>query len=240
MRERPILFSGPMVRAILAGTKTQTRRVMKPQPSAGPGGLVGLPDRHLIHHVVDSGPADWYLLARCPYGAPGDRLWVREAWAPCEYLGREALGRPLYRASFPPIADERHDFGLITEPKCWRPAIHMPRRLSRLLLEVVDVRVQRVCEISLDDARAEGIPQTGAEAHELGLHDMNQEPGHEWDNRTSVENFSRLWDRINGKRRVPTSRWQAIPGPATDVDTSHSWAANPRAWAITFRRLEPA
>ena len=150
-RERPILFSGAMVRAILDGSKTQTRRIIKNSgdmwfddndPYWGPcwkpyavGGATG--EDCMVH---------------CPYGYPGDRLWVRETWAP----EREGTGCPddtgtLYRATDPGWDDE--NTGLR-----WRPSIFMPRTASRILLEVTDVRVQRLQDITEDDAREEGYP----------------------------------------------------------------------------------
>jgi AraC-like DNA-binding protein len=143
MRERPILFNGDMVRAILAGAKTQTRRPVKPQPRVAPG----------FYDIVSGLPP-------CPFGQPGDRLWVRETWAshPCGGTQRHdpgdghAWGSPIYRATF----------GAGLKPECegftpWRPSIHMPRWACRILLEIVSVRVERVMDISDDDARAEGF-----------------------------------------------------------------------------------
>ena len=134
-KERPILFSAPMVRAILDGSKTQTRRVAKE--------FNGMPnlDGILRRYPHQNG---------CPYGKPGDRLWVRETWA----HERDGTGCPddtgiLYRATDPGWDDE--ETGLR-----WRPSIYMPRRASRILLEITDVRVQRLQEIGDEDARAEG------------------------------------------------------------------------------------
>lgn len=251
-RERPIIFSGPMVRSILAGTKTQTRRAMTVQP------MFAADTRDVMWRFVGGLRGEWNAWSEseaasacgwvCPYGAPGDRLWVRETWRIWESESFAGNGEPLDPDVFTGQLAACSDEFLRSRPLefradsldegPWRPAIFMPRWASRLLLEVVEISAQRVQEISLDDARAEGIPQTGSEAHALGLQYMDREPGHEWDNRTSVENFARLWDSINGKRRVPTARWQAIPGPRTDIDTSHSWAGNPWVWVITFKRIE--
>lgn len=148
MTERPILFSAPMVRALLAGTKSQTRRPMKPQP---PPHLEGKPIRWLYENlwgamsvVNEAACCRGEDTIRCPYGAPGDRLWVRETFA------QTAAPSVVYRA------DNR-----INQPYWsllkWKPSIYMPRSLSRLTLEVTDVRVQRVQEISEEDARAEGV-----------------------------------------------------------------------------------
>lgn len=222
-KERPILFSGAMVRAILEGKKTQTRRVVKPQPD----------EMSARNYYL----GDW--VAKSPYGRKGDRLWVRETWycdhcferdydrtarwyegklLPPEECEKEWLGENrehmYYRADVP--SGRFCDAGYWGEPGShWKPSIHMPRWASRITLEVTGVRVERLQEISREDAWEEGIPQTAGEAGPLGL--MNpEEPGHEWDNRTSVENFARLWESING------------PG---------SWAANPWVWVVEFKRV---
>ncbi len=135
MKERPILFSGPMVRAILEGRKTQTRRIAMMRVCGG--------------HVCPC-PSDWteYLVARGsiqPYGTIGDHLWVREAWGMCKY-------GHLYRADCEIPKD--------LEDVKWHPSIHMPRRLCRLTLEITEVRVQRLQEIIGPDIKAEGTPGT--------------------------------------------------------------------------------
>lgn len=144
MKERPILFSGSMVRAILRGEKTQTRRVLLPRSKPG-FGLV--PKATIAEHREF-----WDL---CPYGQPGDRLWVRETWFDTEpfcemplFQGRSR--RWAYRA------DKAEFIGCHR----WRPSIHMPRRASRITLEVVSVRVERVQAISRADAAAEGLSLT--------------------------------------------------------------------------------
>ncbi|MES2888668.1 MAG: hypothetical protein V4739_11725 [Pseudomonadota bacterium] len=126
MTDRPILFSAPMVRALLAGTKTQTRRVLKPNPKAT-----------VTYTRLGMG-------ALCPYGQAGDRLWVREAWARTTvFPGTEMV---VYRES-----DNRTDYG-----GPWKPSIHMFRRDSRITLEITGVRVERLQDISEADAKAEG------------------------------------------------------------------------------------
>lgn len=145
-KERPILFSAPMVRAILDGKKTQTRRVLKPQPNSGPGGeMVDLGDAFGLLDGVLSG--EW----RCPYGKPGDRLWVRETFA------RKSVGG--LQSVFHYAADAPRD--LVNDkpapvPGGWKPSIHMPRVASRITLEITGVRVERLNEISVTDAEAEG------------------------------------------------------------------------------------
>lgn len=139
MRERPIPFSAPMVRAILDGRKMQTRRVMKPQPSTG---------AHW-QPIMLSGHGGWVdghgAPLRCPYGQLGDRLWVRETHARC---GSEVR----YRAD----QSDPDDYpGANFQP--WHPSIHMPRWASRLTLEVTSVRVERLQDIRAADIIAEGI-----------------------------------------------------------------------------------
>lgn len=165
MTDRPILFSGPMVRALLDGTKTQTRRVVK----GAPDDWAPMAPEVFSPTVVDRrgaeqpGPdtygagnedgSDW---VRCPYGKPGQRLWVRETWARDDEDGqvmyRADLGREM-------CADAWEQGRLEGVPRYrWRPSIHMPRQASRLMLEVTAVRVERLQAISRGDAMAEGCP----------------------------------------------------------------------------------
>lgn len=244
MSEHPIIFSAPMVRAIFAATKTQTRRIVKPQPTRqteaggvawdGPdNGLGGMYNRL----VLDNSEGLGGVLERCPYGVPGDRLWVRETFTleNCQEVGwyepPHTDGRPLrthqhpddgtwweqphYLATDPaPELVVDNDSG---EPGCkWTPSIFMPRWASRLTLELTEVRVQRLQEISEEDARAEGM-----QFHDgLGIghsgwrHDLNYGSVEG----TAREAFAVAWDLINGKRAP--------------------WASNPWAWCLSFRRVE--
>lgn len=194
MKERPIIFSGLMVRAILDGRKTQTRRVL-------PHGKYRLD----LVAPADGGPS------RCPFGQPGDRLWVREAHAVVPRTayarseGVEQVLRP----------DDDHDACVFREgwersrPGRWRPSIHMPRWASRISLEIVGVRVERLKDISEDDAMAEGIQPfgDGNGFHvEDGRHYMS----------SARESYRSLWEQING---------------------AGSWDANPFVWAVEFRRV---
>jgi len=150
-KERPILFSGPMVRAILEGRKTQTRRVVKPQPPADhpfPQPCVNdgywWNDSKDDHDDVSFWPT-YSTCLPCPYGKPGDQLWARETH--CKYGGRF-----IYRADYgdlTPISDG------IGGP--WKPSIHMPRIASRITLEITGVRVERLQDISEADVIAEGV-----------------------------------------------------------------------------------
>ncbi len=184
-KTRPILFSGPMVRAILDGRKTQTRRVVKPQPEyVGPAG--GQADPGSWGWETSDGY--WVLLdqslphsgyerrLRCPFGQPGDRLWVRECFA----FGTQDK-QVFYRADrLPGHANTLR----------WRPSIHMPRWASRVMLEVTGVRVERVQSINPADALAEWC---SAEQHSGGL-------GDPCDELRLLQSFQYLWDSINAKR----------------------------------------
>lgn len=225
--ERPILFSGPMVRAILDGTKTQTRRVVRfpahvSQDNCGPMRWEEQPGawrlaghyggQQLICNRTDGDVGVWAI--KSPYGEPGDRLWVRETWRALECRS-DGIDGMLYRADgrFVPIASreagdrwtEAYDNG--RHGTKWRPSIHMPRWASRLTLDITDVRVQRLQEISEEDAKAEGArvpdhiyPDTPREAY------------------IYAENFRLIWDTINAKR-------------------GYGWDLNPWCWCLTFRRL---
>lgn len=208
-RERPILFSGPMVRAILEGRKTQTRRVVKPQPIENAEGLPhagpwtwwnqSQSTSRAVAGCVDDAAFAECMREHCPYGAVSDRLWVRETW--CDgYPGADPI---LYRASYNGGADHR-----------WRPSIFMRREHSRLTLGVTAVRVERLQNISEEDAVAEGLPPYCCDAPQwspCGCHGM--EPR---------DHFRDGWNGLNAKR-------------------GYSWESNPWVWAITFRPLaDPA
>ncbi|MDU4250513.1 hypothetical protein [Pseudomonas sp.] len=159
MRERPILFSGSMVRAILEGRKTVTRRAMNPQPLLDGHfwtyGGAGWSDR--INSIT---PVAGHSLARgCPYGQPGDRLWVREAWtadAQVDSIAPRELsqGEPI---RYPADGGVRQTGCAMVSQGKGRPSIHMPRWASRILLEITEVRVERLQDISEEQAIAEGI-----------------------------------------------------------------------------------
>ena len=177
MVERPILMSGPMVRAILEGRKTQTRRVIKVQPVQsktdpavyGWGGEDGC-----FYATTDTDDLV------CPYGVPGDRLWVRETWTVHfpQYI-KDADEPTCYRADY-----SNKELRETLLPS-WRPSIHMPRARCRLVLEVTGVRVERLQAISDADALAEGVEH------------LPQCVGPGIDHRTS---YVALWDSLNAKR----------------------------------------
>ncbi len=166
-KERPILFSGPMVRAILDDRKTQTRRVLKPQPSHGVT-ISKFEDRWCCNGLLTGIPKKLSKPFACPHGEVGDRLWVREAFYIdlCPYESgplpesaefddwRDAI---YYRADGD-CCDQIPECECATEGKPkWRPSIHMPRWASRITLEITGVRVERLNDISEEDAIAEGV-----------------------------------------------------------------------------------
>ena len=159
-----------MVQAILEGRKTQTRRVVKPQP-------IG---ERLALDMWEDG-----IVRQCPYGLPGDRLWVRETFARFEGDSPndfETGDGWIYRASVQP----EHDDGIK-----WRPSIHMPREASRILLEITDVRIERLQEITEEDARAEG------EKADVFLGDTA----------TAIVPFALRWDDIYGPGVYAMNPW---------------------------------
>jgi hypothetical protein len=219
IKERPILFSAPMVRAILEGRKTQTRRVVKDSAWRDFG------DCDLDGKLVSSWGIDKELSA---YGNPGDRLWVRETFLigyesdgngnliHFDANGNELSPKAFYRATSPDL-EWMNDDGYHVDATPWKPSIFMPRWASRITLEVIDVRVQRLQEISEADAIAEGCEQglTSADAdYEVVKRAVNALGVY-----SAVARYSLLWDSINAKRAP--------------------WSSNPWVWAITFKRLAP-
>lgn len=201
MAERPILFSAPMVRAILAGKKSQTRRIVKPRREDG--AIVDVnPDGMPIER---SGGGRGFravrleVLDRCPYGVPGDRLWVRETFRAGGSGNLKVVGLLAgihYRADL----DEPE------APGQWKPAIFMPHWASRITLAVTSVRVERLQDISEEDARAEGMEGNHAIGDERGFVATMQN--------VYRRTFARGWDGINGKRG--------------------SWDDNPWVWVVGF------
>lgn len=226
-RERPILFSDPMVRAILEGRKTQTRRVVRPQPEFFPqGGRVSWRHGNRIGSGKNESAWGWHAIDRCPYGRPGDRLYVREAWAlvpRTAYAGSAGVVQTLR-------PDDAHDAAVYragwdrSRPGRWRPSIHMPRWASRLTLEVTDVRVERVQDIGEEDARAEGLYVESGRGGSR-YHYSQSAPPRSWYTHAS-DAFRRLWDDTMHTK-----------GGTHDA---YGWDANPWVWAITFRVVENA
>ena len=222
MKEYPILFNGEMVRAILDGRKTQTRRVVK-HPTI----------EHVVRVNSYRGKTEFDLImdneigtiVSCPYGVPGDLLWVRETWQglvsvydedlPWSHVAvmhkrRENVVEIGYKADYPNPID---DGGWAV----WVPSIHMPRWASRITLRVTDVRVERVQEISHDDATAEGLTQWTHESSGTIHYGITHADVWEKDPR---QTFQRLWDSINAAR-------------------GHGWDVNPWVWVVSFERVTP-
>jgi hypothetical protein len=186
MKERPILFSAPMVRALLNGTKTQTRRMVKPQPDyVNSLGIPFWPD--------GKGPVDYRL---CPYGQAGDRLWVRETWAP----DADIPNGTIYRA------DPGGDYQDTSDGFKWHPSIHMHRWRSRITLEIADVRVERLQDINGQDSIAEGIKR-----HITGLEGCTISTFQDYltgaTDRAARQSYQTLWESINGPGSWETNPW---------------------------------
>lgn len=227
MKERPVIFNSEMVRAILDGRKTQTRRVIA---NVSPDNCIPLqkPTKTkdgIYTHVMDA-PGH----GLCPFGRVGERLWVRETFAvlgnedgcPIDWDGNlikgdEKQAARIYKAS---CWQEPGNYGLWSIPDrdtqyegAWCPSIHMPRWASRITLEITAVRVERLNDISEEDARAEGVKPAGDMLPDYP--DTFLTP--KGDFATAKVAFQRLWQSIYGEE---------------------SWAANPWVWVIEFRRLE--
>ncbi|HBR0871288.1 TPA: hypothetical protein R4169_000604 [Klebsiella pneumoniae] len=207
MKERGMIFNGEMVRALLDGRKTQTRRIIKDC-------TVG---RDPISKFIKIGkkfigcyPEDVPELIRecCPYGVPGDRIWVRETWADA---GASAPDLKLYRANYPEHVPSIYENVPPAKEIRWTPSIHMPRWASRILLEITDVRVERLNAISEEDARAEGVAKLrwGFWKH--------YQPGWTQHQLSARGSFLTLWKSIYG---------------------DESWNSNPWVWVIEFKRVE--
>ena len=214
MKERPILFSGPMVRAILSGAKTQTRRVVK------------LTDAGRVRDVGSR--RNWHIgdpdaVLACHYGQPGDRLWVREAFMPCP-LENPTTGPSRWNIAYASDAEQVERQApagynpMLYNYERWTPSIHMPRWASRITLEITSVRVERLQAISEADARAEGCMRgdpddaggwfPADEPDPSGIGERGWDCARDW--------FADLWESINGH---------------------DSWEANPWVWVVEFRRI---
>lgn len=215
--EKPILFAGPMVRAIMEDRKTQTRRVIKPQPVCDSKAWACYWTK--ANHERKFGPSAWGLneapdasmLLHCPFGKPSDCLRVRETWR-TEERKEDSVDGIRFAADnlFVPIqniASAADDWVVANNNgkhgTDWRPSIYMPRWASRLTLEIVAIRVERLHEITRDGAIAEGCPKEAADSHD------------------SCQWYRDLWDSINAKR-------------------GHGWDTNPWVWVVEFRRERTA
>lgn len=208
VREKPMLFSASMVRALLAEKKTQTRRLVKPPAGVPSVWIFGHSDRERAR-------------VRCPYGVAGDRLWVKETWTPrhghgeggtdcgceCGAVRVEYLADGGWKEFAPEaVADGWKMPKAASRGRNVTP-LFMPRWASRITLEVTGVRVERVQDISEEDAKAEGITEIGGRfTFNEGLHQS----------RTARDSYAALWEIING---------------------TESWDANPFVWCVSFRVL---
>lgn len=228
MKERPILFSGPLVRALLAGTKTQTRRLVKHDHVDEIGAWSFDAERREWEAGIeaDFGRFGHGFWMRCPYGEPGDRLWVKEQhqalWTtedcpPKPFReGGEGWGVH-YVADGGPV--EWHDMsaddeGITTRS---RPSIHMPRWASRITLEIVEVRAERLQEITEEDAKAEGVDLASLSSIADDQPILETPRSRTKGSHPHVLAFAIGWDTINGDRAA--------------------WKSNPWVWAISFRRV---
>jgi hypothetical protein len=209
-REKPILFSAPMVKAILDGRKTQTRRIMKPQPEyfeQYPHWRWTTPQLRkdgLGPFAIDSGDRPGIFGKYIP----GETLWVRETWGPRTEQGKPVESRHYvkYRADFIDDSPPADGMDWHTYEDKWRPSIFMPRWASRITLEITDVRVERLQEITNADAEAEGVGGMRDMRFAVALGNLHT-TGHRF-------NFRDLWESINGKG---------------------SWESNPWVWVVSFR-----
>ncbi|HDK6379829.1 TPA: hypothetical protein M4180_002692 [Klebsiella pneumoniae] len=213
MKERGMIFNGEMVRAILDGRKTQTRRIIK-DCTVGRDQISKF--IQIEKKFIGCYPEDVPELIRecCPYGVPGDRIWVREAFR--VHSRATDVATLVYKAS------ERNSWTEQTHrvpvavcnkpatPEKWTPSLHMPRWASRILLEITDVRVERLNAISQEDAQAEGMELTG-------WRPTYSDPDSGGEVMTPYDNFAELWSSIYGEG---------------------SWKADPWVWVIEFKRVK--
>lgn len=234
MKERGMIFNGEMVRAILDGRKTQTRRIMAPQPADDiERGIFPNPEvigwKSSRRHKHGSTTAHF-----CHYGKPGDRIWVRETWGvvshafsddglmidwvpdrPATAIHEMPFGNGYYSGYAIYAADGDFtwgdDDGYEDGRSCWKPSIHMPRAASRILLEITDVRVERLNAINEHDAQAEGVAKL------RGGFWKHYQPGWTQHQLSARGSFVTLWKSIYG---------------------DESWNSNPWVWVISFERIE--
>lgn len=214
MTDRPIIFSAPMIRALLEGRKTQTRRLLKPQfPDAvnRVGHTCFTPDRHISGRGSHAG-VEWFR--KLPF-APGDRLWVREtfarAWETDGSGNPAAAEKTYYRADGEPFDSYEMPDGSVRAGIPWKSPIHMPRWASRLTLTVTDVRVQRLQEISEEDAVAEGVGLYVPGHGFITESELRADPG--YSNFLAPRmGFEAVWSEIHGPDAWDANPWVAAIG----------------------------
>lgn len=232
-KQIPILFSTPMVRAILNGTKTMTRRIVKNQPGNGIEDCYARPDGlHMWTHLKVGVGCGMGSPFSCPYGKKGDILWVRETWAETVNVNQldDWPGRPNLKLDEEPEDNYKciiyradgewswcDDDGFSTERSYWKPSIFMPKAACRIFLEITDVRVERLQDISEEDCISEGILPVesfnSGEGKYTGQSFHNYLP-HGYSEVGAKDSFQSLWRSINGEE---------------------SWNSNPWVWAISFK-----
>lgn len=227
MRERPIIFNAEMVRAVLDGRKTQTRRIIQERHLYSGGRTPGNWPVHMPEGEEGEKARLW-AESNSPFGAVGDRLWVKETWSvvshafdndglmidyvpdrPAKAVHEKPFGRGYYSGHAIYAADGGFtwgdDDGCVDGRSCWKPSIHMPRWASRITLEITGIRVERLNSMTERDAIAEGC---------IGGH--NSIPGYHY-SATPHEHFHHVWQSIYG---------------------ADSWQANPWVWVVEFNRIE--
>ncbi|QXI24651.1 hypothetical protein HU724_010360 [Pseudomonas iranensis] len=230
IKERPILFSAPMVRAILDGRKTVTRRPVKPQPEVRMVDMIGpmltFKNKRGGHWLYPN--AKQQIIEDCPFGKPGERLWVRETTEADQDRG-DTVALSRYAADRAPVlyagSEDPEYNGSVAHwdyPRRSRPSIHMPRWASRILLEITDVRVERLQDGEGETAFesryvAEGINRIHQGDGEYAFHPFKSEPGPgSWTD--PFDAWRELWVSVNG---------------------ADSWNANPWVWVVEFKRVTP-
>lgn len=213
VKERPILFSAPMVRAILDGRKTVTRRPVKVQPHIDASGNFCVGRSNYGQDGYGKPVTKHFIKDCCSYGKPGDRLWVRETWY-CDHS--EVTRGPYLKPDDLDVSEARDDGTLVyaadglapyeTDQPVWKPSIHMPRWACRILLEITGVRVERLQDISDEQAKAEG----------LRAWRMTGDGGYSDDGESARDQFIDLWRSTGG-----------------------NWDANPWVWVIEVKRVTP-
>jgi hypothetical protein len=234
MKEKPISFNAPMVRAVLANIKKMTRLVILPRPVIDSGFEANYdePEWVLNWKKYEDGFTPEELAKKCPYGKPGDHLWVRETWAVAINVENQDNwpGRPHIQVGDMPFskavvyaADGHFQWcdgdGFLIDKSQWKPSIHMPRWASRITLRITDIRVERLRNISEADAIAEGIVQGSDGYFYTGV-----------PVKTGTETFARYVTARNAFKHL----WQSIYGN----DPVKSWDANPWVWALSFERVK--
>lgn len=207
----PIIFNSEMVRTILDGRKTQTRRIIKPQPQYDRGYWSYEYKKGCHHYIGDTHPTEhWSLenmLPYCPYGTVGSKLWVRETWQGFNKLSGSVLTNGIPKVNYGEGFWAAYKADNIADPKCkWRPSIHMPRWACRIFLGITAIRVERVQDITPENCEKEGLELTRHSNLQMGRYER------------ICQDFGYLWDSINLKRAP--------------------WKDNPWVWVLEFRRTE--